>query len=62
MNKANMQQNKNGYPWQSLRVPFSREEKELLRNFLKKTGRSAGPWVRIVILQAIKEEEKQHEN
>ncbi len=37
-------------------APFSDDEKARFRAFLKATGRSAGPWVRILILQAMEEE------
>jgi hypothetical protein len=63
MSKAKLQQKSNS-SWINLKIPFSESEVQTFRAFLKSTGRSAGPWARIVILKAIKEEigEKSYDN
>ena len=61
MNKAKVQQHKESFPWQSLRIPFTKEERERFNRFIKETGRSAGPWVRVVILKELEREESSGE-
>lgn len=39
-------------------VAFNEKEKVEYRLFLAKTGRKAGPWVRTLILKAIRDEEE----
>lgn len=37
-------------------LPLDNQEESLFRSFLRETGRKAGPWVRSVVLDAIKKE------
>ena len=41
-----------------LTAPMSLDEYEEVYRFLKKTGRKIGPWVRVLIVDAIKKEEE----
>lgn len=36
-------------------IPFSPEEAERFRNFLRETGRKAGPWLRALAISAMDE-------
>ena len=38
-------------------LPFSPEEADRFRAFLENTGRKAGPWLRILAIQAMEREE-----
>jgi hypothetical protein len=37
-------------------IPFTPEEAALFRTFLKSTGRKRGPWIRTLVLAALKSE------
>lgn len=41
-----------------LTAPMSIDEYEKVYQFLKKTGRKLGPWVSVLIVDAIKKEEE----
>ncbi len=40
-------------------IPFSNEESENYRSFMRRTGRKAAPWVKTLILDALSKERQE---